>query len=173
MARLILPWGVAKKNWAHVTPRLAVRDNEALLTMTLDGLGVALLPAWMTFEHVSAGLLVPILPNFCGPSVDLNIVFSRAEAWRQTFAHLWSSSNKGSNRTVRGNPSLSRNFSLRDNANDRAPTHAQVQHTVIHAHCDSWFYARAQRTKSNARPSSGRVSASMRRRGSVNSLRRR
>lgn len=59
----------------RVTPRLAVRDHEALLAMTLDGLGVALLPAWMTFEHVSKGRLVPLLPNFCGPSVDFNIVF--------------------------------------------------------------------------------------------------
>jgi len=59
----------------RVAPRLSVRDHEALLSMTLDGLGVALLPAWMTYEHVSAGRLVPLLVNYCGPSVDFNIVF--------------------------------------------------------------------------------------------------
>jgi DNA-binding transcriptional LysR family regulator len=59
----------------RVTPRLSVRDHEALLSMTLDGLGVALLPAWMTAGHVRAGRLVPLLAPYAGPSVDFNIVF--------------------------------------------------------------------------------------------------
>lgn len=59
----------------RVTPRLSVRDHEAMLSMTLSGIGVALLPAWMTHEHVRAGRLVPVLPDYRGPSVDFNVVF--------------------------------------------------------------------------------------------------
>jgi DNA-binding transcriptional LysR family regulator len=59
----------------RVTPRLSVKDHEALLAMTLDGVGVALLPAWMTHADVRAGRLVPLLADYCGPSVDFNAVF--------------------------------------------------------------------------------------------------
>lgn len=59
----------------RVTPRLSVRDHEALLSMTLSGIGVALLPAWMTHEHVDSGRLSPVLPGYFGPSVDFNVVF--------------------------------------------------------------------------------------------------
>jgi len=59
----------------RVTPRLSVRDHEALLSMTLNGIGVALLPAWMTHEHVDAGRLSPVLSGYFGPSVDFNVVF--------------------------------------------------------------------------------------------------
>lgn len=59
----------------RVTPRLSVKDHEALLSMTLDGLGVALLPAWMTHKQVRAGDLVRLLPEFCGPTIDFNVVF--------------------------------------------------------------------------------------------------
>lgn len=59
----------------RVTPRLSVRDHDALLSMTLSGLGVALLPAWMAHPHVRTGQLVPLLSGFCGPSVDFNVVF--------------------------------------------------------------------------------------------------
>lgn len=59
----------------RVTPRLSVRDHEALLSMTLSGIGVALLPAWMTHEHVRSGRLLPVLSDYFGPSVDFNVVF--------------------------------------------------------------------------------------------------
>lgn len=59
----------------QITPRLAVRDHEALLKMTLAGLGVALLPVWMAENHVKKGDLVQLLPEFRGPSVDFNIVY--------------------------------------------------------------------------------------------------
>lgn len=65
----------ADKVGIRLTPRLSVRDHEALLSMTLSGIGVALLPAWMTHEHVRAGRLVPVLPGYLGPSVDFNVVF--------------------------------------------------------------------------------------------------
>lgn len=63
------------KTDVRITPRLSVRDHQALMSMTLDGLGVALLPAWMTHAHVHAGELVRVLPHCAGPSVDFNVVF--------------------------------------------------------------------------------------------------
>ncbi len=60
---------------ARVTPRLSVKDHEALLKMTLADLGVALLPAWMTHDHVARGELVRVMPEFTGPSVDFNVVY--------------------------------------------------------------------------------------------------
>lgn len=59
----------------RVSPRLAVKDHEALLMMTLQDLGVALLPAWMTHNHVQRGELVQVLQPFAGPSVEFNMVF--------------------------------------------------------------------------------------------------
>ncbi len=58
-----------------VAPRLSVRDHEALLHMTIEGLGVALLPGWLTHNAVRHGMLVRVLSEFKGPSVDFNIVF--------------------------------------------------------------------------------------------------
>ena len=59
----------------RLTPRLSVRDHEALLSLTLDGLGVALLPVWMARKYVASGQLVPLLAQYRGPSVDFNMVF--------------------------------------------------------------------------------------------------
>ncbi|MEP1933429.1 MAG: LysR family transcriptional regulator [Roseibium sp.] len=56
-------------------PRIGVRDHEAVLSLTLKGMGVSLLPAWLAREHVASGNLVPVLPSWCGPSVDFNAVF--------------------------------------------------------------------------------------------------
>lgn len=58
-----------------VDPRLAVKDHEALLQMTLAGVGMSFLPVWMARSHVDAGSLCRVLPQFRGPSVDFNIVF--------------------------------------------------------------------------------------------------
>lgn len=59
----------------RVMPRVAVRDHEALLHMTLSGVGVALLPAWMADEHVHSGTLRRILIPYRGPSVEFNVVY--------------------------------------------------------------------------------------------------
>jgi DNA-binding transcriptional LysR family regulator len=63
------------KTDVRVTPRFSVRDHQSLMSMTVDGMGVALLPAWMTHEHVKAGKLIQVLPLSRGPSVDFNVVF--------------------------------------------------------------------------------------------------
>lgn len=59
----------------RLSPRLSVKDYEVLTQMALADLGVALLPAWMTHDHVRKGELIRVLPDYCGPSVDFNIVF--------------------------------------------------------------------------------------------------
>ncbi|MGI9400393.1 MAG: LysR family transcriptional regulator [Rhizobiaceae bacterium] len=59
----------------EIKPRLSVKDHEALLSMTLADLGVALLPAWMTHDHIRRGELVRVLPDYSGPSVEFNVVF--------------------------------------------------------------------------------------------------
>lgn len=59
----------------RVTPRLALKDHDALLNMTLAGLGVALLPEWMARKHLNKGQLVQVLRPYRGPSVNFNIVF--------------------------------------------------------------------------------------------------
>ncbi len=56
-------------------PRVGVKDHEAVLSLTLAGMGVSLLPAWLAREHVASGRLAPVLPNWHGPSVDFNAVF--------------------------------------------------------------------------------------------------
>ena len=49
-----------------VRGRLRANDSEALLDMVMAGLGIALLPTWLTGEQVSAARLVTILPEWEG-----------------------------------------------------------------------------------------------------------
>ncbi len=49
-----------------VRGRLRANDSEALLEVVLAGLGIALLPTWLTGDHVSAGRLTTILPEWEG-----------------------------------------------------------------------------------------------------------
>lgn len=58
-----------------VLPRVGVRDHEAVLSLTLAGMGVSLLPAWLARKHVTAGDLEAVLPQWRGPSVTFNAVF--------------------------------------------------------------------------------------------------
>jgi len=58
-----------------VLPRVGVRDHEAVLSLTLAGMGISLLPAWLARDHVRMGALEPVLPKWCGPSVTFNAVF--------------------------------------------------------------------------------------------------
>ncbi|MBO6507717.1 MAG: LysR family transcriptional regulator [Roseibium sp.] len=66
-----------KSDVATVTllPRAGVRDHEAVLSLTLAGMGVSLLPAWLARKHVANGDLVAVLPQWRGPSVTFNAVF--------------------------------------------------------------------------------------------------
>ncbi|MEX3007473.1 LysR family transcriptional regulator [Hoeflea sp. TYP-13] len=59
----------------RLNPRVGVRDHEAVLHLTLSGLGVALLPVWMARKHVQKGTLVPVLEDCRGPTVAFNAIF--------------------------------------------------------------------------------------------------
>jgi DNA-binding transcriptional LysR family regulator len=59
----------------RVTPRVGVRDHEAVLALTLEGLGVALLPVWMARKHVQKGTLMPVMNDCRGPTVAFNAIF--------------------------------------------------------------------------------------------------
>jgi LysR family transcriptional regulator for bpeEF and oprC len=58
-----------------VLPRAGVKDHEAVLSLTLAGMGVSLLPAWLARKHVESGNLQAVLPHWRGPSVTFNAVF--------------------------------------------------------------------------------------------------
>ncbi|MCV0427740.1 MAG: LysR family transcriptional regulator [Roseibium sp.] len=58
-----------------VLPRVGVKDHEAVLSLTISGMGVSLLPAWLAREHVATGELAAVLPQWRGPSVMFNAVF--------------------------------------------------------------------------------------------------
>jgi DNA-binding transcriptional LysR family regulator len=68
-------WRGLMETHVKVEPRLAVKDHEALLKMTLAGLGIALLPVWMAKRYEDTGELRQVLPELTGPSVDFNIVY--------------------------------------------------------------------------------------------------
>lgn len=59
----------------RVSPRVAVKDHEALRLLALAGVGIALIPAWMARKHVRNGTLVPVLGDCRGPSVEFNAIF--------------------------------------------------------------------------------------------------
>ena len=59
----------------RLSPRVGVRDHEAVLSMTLAGMGVALLPVWMARKHVQTGTLLPVLEDCRGPTVAFNAIF--------------------------------------------------------------------------------------------------
>lgn len=43
---------------------ITLDDSDALLRAAIDGLGLALLPAWLTIDALASGELLPVLPNF-------------------------------------------------------------------------------------------------------------
>jgi DNA-binding transcriptional LysR family regulator len=47
-----------------VRGQLRTNDSEALLATALAGLGIALLPTWLTSEAIMAGSLIPLLTNW-------------------------------------------------------------------------------------------------------------
>ncbi|HUB47461.1 MAG TPA: LysR family transcriptional regulator [Acetobacteraceae bacterium] len=49
-----------------VRGRLRANDSEALLDVALAGLGIALLPTWLTGEAIMAGRLIPLLADWEG-----------------------------------------------------------------------------------------------------------
>jgi DNA-binding transcriptional LysR family regulator len=61
-----LPHGAPTKEPLEVAVRgrLRANDSEALLNAALAGLGIALLPTWLTGEAIMAGGLTPLLADW-------------------------------------------------------------------------------------------------------------
>lgn len=47
--------------------RFKADNGTALVAAAIAGLGIAYLPDWLTDDHVSAGLLVPVMPRHPPP----------------------------------------------------------------------------------------------------------
>ncbi len=58
-----------------LTPRLMINDGESLRRAALEGVGIALLPAFLVGEDVRAGRLVPVLTDWTVPSIPLHAVY--------------------------------------------------------------------------------------------------
>ena len=63
-------------------------SGEAVLDLTLQGLGVALLPAFLVDPLLADGRLVRILPEWSGPALELHAVWAARELPRKARAFL-------------------------------------------------------------------------------------
>ncbi len=63
-------------------------SGEAVLDLALQGLGVALLPAFLVDPLLEDGRLVRILPDWSGPPLDLHAVWAARELPRKARAYL-------------------------------------------------------------------------------------
>jgi len=58
-----------------VRSRLSTNDGSTAIAWALEGRGVLLRSQWDIAEHVKAGLLIPVLPDWSLPSADIYAVF--------------------------------------------------------------------------------------------------
>jgi DNA-binding transcriptional LysR family regulator len=63
-------------------------SGEAVLDLVLQGLGVALLPAFLVDPLIADGRLVRVLPGWSGPPLDLHAVWAARELPRKARAYL-------------------------------------------------------------------------------------
>lgn len=61
---------------ASVDGPFRASSGETLLEASAGGLGIFLAPAWLASEYVSAGQLVRVLPDWCGPNLSVHAVWS-------------------------------------------------------------------------------------------------
>ncbi len=59
----------------HLTPRLLVTDMDVLQVALSDGLGVAIVPAFLCEKGMRAGRLEQVLPGWRPPSTTLHVVY--------------------------------------------------------------------------------------------------
>lgn len=82
---LVMPAGSGRATWRLVGPdgvtetsvagRFHANSAQALLQAAVAGLGIALLPEVLTAAHVGAGNLIPVLPEYRVPGVNLHLVY--------------------------------------------------------------------------------------------------
>ncbi len=73
--RLLLRCGSEEREIA-VTPTLLLDTVTALRQAALAGAGFTMLPTWMVGEDLAAGTLVPLLPDWVLPDIDLRVGYA-------------------------------------------------------------------------------------------------
>lgn len=58
-----------------VAPRAEANDFEAVSRMAVAGLGIARLPAWVAWEHLRSGALVPLLTEYRPVDLGVYVVY--------------------------------------------------------------------------------------------------
>lgn len=61
-----------------VRGRYAFSDGDAMVSATLDGLGVSQLPTWLINEHLATGALVTVLDDLAGAKMPIHAVWPRS-----------------------------------------------------------------------------------------------
>ncbi|MEM9067565.1 MAG: LysR family transcriptional regulator [Myxococcota bacterium] len=59
---------------APVQGRFGANNSEAIVTMACAGMGIALLASWLVDDHLRAGALVPVLPDYDLPSAPVQAI---------------------------------------------------------------------------------------------------
>ncbi|MDP1630014.1 MAG: LysR family transcriptional regulator [Caulobacter sp.] len=72
----------------EISGQTRASSGEAVLDLALQGLGVALLPAFLVDPLLADGRLVRLLPDWSGPPLDLHAVWSARELPRKARAFL-------------------------------------------------------------------------------------
>ncbi|MCC8971141.1 LysR family transcriptional regulator [Bradyrhizobium brasilense] len=59
----------------EIAPSMTCDDADVMTLATVEGLGVAVLPSWCAVEHIAAGRLVHVLPDYAVPSLPMHLVY--------------------------------------------------------------------------------------------------
>jgi DNA-binding transcriptional LysR family regulator len=65
----------AQEYSVHVNGTVRSSSGDVNLEAALNGLGIVALPHWMLKQHFESGQLVPLLPEYKGMSVPINIIY--------------------------------------------------------------------------------------------------
>ncbi|WP_109144307.1 LysR family transcriptional regulator [Bradyrhizobium sp. SUTN9-2] len=71
-----------------IAPAMTCDDADVMTLAALEGIGVAVLPNWCTVEHIAAGRLVHVLPDFVVPPLPMHIVYPDPQ-WMSHRARLF------------------------------------------------------------------------------------
>jgi len=84
-------WTFESETGRHVvdvSPAMTCDDADVMAEAALEGLGAAVLPNWCAVDHIAAGRLVHLLPDYAIAPLPLNIVYPDAH-WMSHRARLF------------------------------------------------------------------------------------